>query len=195
MRTRTCRPRTSSSCDPQAVTDHAYGSIDATAQTAKFLIDAYYGEAVDHSYFVGCSTGGRQGMVFSQNFPDYLDGIVAGDPVYDLEAIALSEDWGVKAIEAITPTPIQKLPDGSPVLYPALPAADQNLAEMALKLEAALRRPSSDNVAPPVQPEAPPAPPARPPRSETAAPAPQKTSFENLEDEMASLLGRPKTPS
>jgi hypothetical protein len=35
--------------------------------------------------------------------PDYFDGIVAGDPVYDLEAIALTEDWGVKAIEAITP--------------------------------------------------------------------------------------------
>ena len=31
--------------DPQAVTDHAYGSIDVTAQTAKFLIDAYYGQA------------------------------------------------------------------------------------------------------------------------------------------------------
>jgi predicted peptidase len=64
--------------DPQAVTDHAYGSIDVTAQTAKFLIDAYYGQAPDRSYFVGCSTGGRQGMVFSQNFPDYFDGIVAG---------------------------------------------------------------------------------------------------------------------
>jgi flagellar protein FliO/FliZ len=66
---------------------------------------------------------------------------------------------------------------------------------MAQRLEAALRRPSTDNVAPPVQPEAPPSPPARPARSETAAPAPQKTSFENLEDEMASLLGRPKNSS
>ena len=118
--------------DPQAVTDHAYGSIDVTAQTAKFLIDAYYGQAPDRSYFVGCSTGGRQGMVFSQNFPDYFDGIVAGDPVYDLEAIALTEVWGVKAIEAITPAPIQKLPDGSPVLYPALPVADQNLFTSAI---------------------------------------------------------------
>ena len=114
------------------MTDHAYGSIDVTAQTAKFLIDAYYGQAPDRSYFVGCSTGGRQGMVFSQNFPDYFDGIVAGDPVYDLEAIALTEDWGVEAIEAITPTPIQKLPDGSPVLYPALPVADQNLVTSAI---------------------------------------------------------------
>ena len=98
--------------DPQAIVDHAYGSIDATTQTAKFLIDAYYGQRPNRSYFVGCSTGGRQGMVFSQNFPDYFDGIVAGDPVYDLEAIALSEDWGVQAIEAITPAPVEKLPKG-----------------------------------------------------------------------------------
>ncbi len=118
--------------EPQAVADHAYRSIDVTAQTAKFLIDAYYGQAPNRSYFVGCSTGGRQGMVFSQNFPDYFDGIVAGDPVYDLEAIALSEDWGVQAIEAITPTPIEKLPNGGPVLYPALPVADQNLFTSAL---------------------------------------------------------------
>jgi hypothetical protein len=78
-------------------------------------------------------------------------------------------------------------------------AADQNLAEMAQRLEAALRRPGGDNAeprvgAPPVAPEPPP---ARTPRSETppaAAPSP-KSGFENLEDEMASLLGRPKTPS
>jgi hypothetical protein len=78
-------------------------------------------------------------------------------------------------------------------------SADQNLAEMAQRLEAALRRPpgGGEPVAPPVAPE-PPAvraaprnePPAPPPAS-----APAKTGFDNLEDEMASLLGRPKSPS
>jgi hypothetical protein len=85
-------------------------------------------------------------------------------------------------------------PPPPPPPPPAASAADQNLAEMAQRLEAALRRPGGD-VAPPVQPEAPPAPPARPLRSEAPSPAPQKTSFENLEDEMASLLGRPKNSS
>ena len=78
---------------------------------------------------------------------------------------------------------------------PAQSSADQNLAEMAQRLEAALRRPATETVAPPVAPE-PPA--GRAPRSEPMpppAPAPQKSGFENLEDEMASLLGRPKTPS
>ena len=88
-------------------------------------------------------------------------------------------------------------PPPAPPSAPAPSSADQNLAEMAQRLEAALRRPA-EPVAPPVAPETPP---ARPSRSETPAPvpapapAPQKSGFENLEDEMASLLGRPKTPS
>ena len=91
-----------------------------------------------------------------------------------------------------------------PPLPPAPPqsSADQNLAEMAQRLEAALRRPTSESNeprvgAPPVAPEPPS---ARAARSEpviappVAAPA-AKSGFENLEDEMASLLGRPKSPS
>ena len=72
--------------------------------------------------------------------------------------------------------------------------ADQNLAEMAQRLEAALRRPADAPIAPPVAPEPPP---GRPARSEAPPPAsaPQKSGFENLEDEMASLLGRPKNSS
>jgi len=81
-------------------------------------------------------------------------------------------------------------------------SADQNLAEMAQRLEAALRRPAGDAEprvgAPPVAPEPPPGRSA--PRSEPSMPPPvpapsAKSGFENLEDEMASLLGRPKTPS
>lgn len=82
-------------------------------------------------------------------------------------------------------------PPVAPPPAPAQSSADQNLAEMAQRLEAALRRPAGETVAPPVAPEPPQ---ARAPRSEPA-PAPAKTGFENLEDEMASLLGRPKTPS
>lgn len=87
-------------------------------------------------------------------------------------------------------------------------AADQNLAEMAQRLEAALRRPgtrveasetrtvtvnSSERIgAPSVAPEAP-LPRAASLDADDAAPA--RPAFENLEDEMASLLGRPKNPT
>ena len=91
---------------------------------------------------------------------------------------------------AAPPPPIPQTPPQTPPQS----TADQNLAEMAQRLEAALRRPAGETAAPPVAPETPA---ARPPRSETPAepPAPQKSGFENLEDEMASLLGRPKNPS
>jgi hypothetical protein len=99
----------------------------------------------------------------------------------------------VRAPERAAPPPP---PPPPPPAAPAPSSADQNLAEMAQRLEAALRRPA-EPVAPPVAPETSP---ARPSRSSEApapapAPAPQKSGFENLEDEMASLLGRPKTPS
>jgi len=74
---------------------------------------------------------------------------------------------------------------------------------MAQRLEAALRRPSGDASevrvgAPSVAPEPPPGRAASRPEPSMAPPAAApltKTGFENLEDEMASLLGRPKTPS
>jgi flagellar biogenesis protein FliO len=89
--------------------------------------------------------------------------------------------------------PLRAAPPPPPPAAPLPPSADQNLAEMAQRLEAALRRPAGAADAPPVAPE-PPA--GRVSRSEPGAPSPApKTGFENLEDEMASLLGRPKSPS
>ena len=109
-----------------------------------------------------------------------------------------------RAPERTVAAPPPPIPSPPPVASPSLSAADQNLAEMAQRLEAALRRPAGEAAseprigAPPVAPEPPPSRP--PPRGEPSmappmpAPAP-KSGFENLEDEMASLLGRPKTPS
>jgi len=87
-------------------------------------------------------------------------------------------------------------PPPPPTAAPAMSSADQNLAEMAQRLEAALRRPpgGGDAVAPPVAPE-PPAARAAPRSEPPPPPAPAKSGFDNLEDEMASLLGRPKNPS
>jgi hypothetical protein len=82
-------------------------------------------------------------MMFSQNFADYYDGIVAGDPVYDLESIALSELYGVEAMAAITPAPIAKLANGSPVLYPAFPEPESNCPDNCLQTLANFISPSS----------------------------------------------------
>ncbi|WP_369722671.1 flagellar biosynthetic protein FliO [Bradyrhizobium sp. LLZ17] len=99
---------------------------------------------------------------------------------------------------AAPPPPVPQAPPVPPVAA-APSSAEQNLAEMAQRLEAALRRPAGETVAPPVAPEPPAAPPRaarnEPPPPPPVRPAPEKTSFENLEDEMASLLGRPKPSS
>ncbi|MGH9587751.1 MAG: tannase/feruloyl esterase family alpha/beta hydrolase, partial [Acidobacteriaceae bacterium] len=41
---------------------------------------AHYAKPAAYSYFVGCSTGGREGMILSQRFPTVFNGIVSGDP-------------------------------------------------------------------------------------------------------------------
>lgn len=106
----------------------------------------------------------------------------------------------VRAERAAAPPPPPPVPPPAAAAAPS--SAEQNLAEMAQRLEAALRRPGGETIAPPVAPEPPAAPPraARaeppsPPPAPSTKPAPEKTSFENLEDEMASLLGRPKPSS
>jgi flagellar biogenesis protein FliO len=102
-----------------------------------------------------------------------------------------------------TPKPPVRAPERAAAPPPPPPpqSADANLAEMAQRLEAALRGPAAapgTDAAPPVAPEAPPRDRAAPPQSEQpeAPPVPPpspKSSFENLEDEMASLLGRSKS--
>jgi feruloyl esterase len=40
----------------------------------------FYGKTHHKSYYLGCSTGGRQGFKSAQDFPDDFDGIIAGAP-------------------------------------------------------------------------------------------------------------------
>ena len=131
--------------DPMGTIDFAYQSIDVTTLTAKYLIAAYYGSEAGHSYWVSCSTGRRQGMVMSQNFPQYFNGIVDGNPVYDLQALQLSEIWSMEQILDVAiqrhrrwcPRHQHHVPGpppqpAEPILYPAFPVADQSLFETAL---------------------------------------------------------------
>ena len=66
--------------DQQAALDFLWIANGKVAVVAKALVGAYYGRAPAHSYFVGCSTGGREGMIMSQRYPAYFDGIVSGAP-------------------------------------------------------------------------------------------------------------------
>ena len=66
--------------DQQAALDFEFVAIGRVAVLAKQIIEAFYGRPPEHSYYVGCSTGGREAMLMSQRYPLYFDGIVAGAP-------------------------------------------------------------------------------------------------------------------
>ena len=67
----------------KAQEDFAYRAVHLTAVTAKEIIQSFYQADIAHSYFTGCSGGGRQGMIEAQRFPEDFDGIVAGAPWID----------------------------------------------------------------------------------------------------------------
>ncbi len=65
---------------PEKVVDFGYRAIHETAEKAKAIIKAFYGEGPKRSYFNSCSNGGRQALMEAQRFPGDYDGIIAGAP-------------------------------------------------------------------------------------------------------------------
>lgn len=65
---------------PEKIVDYGYRAIHETADKAKALVRAFYGEPAKYSYFTGCSNGGRQALMEAQRFPEDYDGIIAGAP-------------------------------------------------------------------------------------------------------------------
>lgn len=69
---------------------------------AKEIVRAYYGKAEKRSYYVGCSTGGQQGLVEAQRFPDDYDGVIAGAPANDRTHLHMGFIWDL-AVASETP--------------------------------------------------------------------------------------------
>jgi feruloyl esterase len=65
---------------PEKITDFAYRAMHDTVVTAKLIAVAFYGKGPKYSYYNGCSTGGRQGLIEATRFPDDFDAISAGAP-------------------------------------------------------------------------------------------------------------------
>ena len=68
---------------PEKVVDFGYRSMHEMAVQSKAIIQAFYERRPRLSYYQGCSTGGRQGMMEAQRYPEDFDAIVAGAPVYN----------------------------------------------------------------------------------------------------------------
>ena len=77
----------------QAEIDFGYRAVHLTVNAAKTVIAAYYGKAAAYSYHEGCSTGGRQGLMEAQRYPDDFDGIVAGAPANHYQDMNAVRVW------------------------------------------------------------------------------------------------------
>ena len=75
---------------PQQVRDYSWRAIHLATVAAKQLTSAKYGRRPDKSYFVGCSGGGRQGLIQAARFPDDYDGILSGAPAASFTDLAMS---------------------------------------------------------------------------------------------------------
>jgi feruloyl esterase len=80
--------------------DFAYRAVHETTVAAKKTLDRFYGSPPKLSYFNGCSTGGRQGLVAAHRYPQDFDGIVAGAPPIRTSAQTFSQIWGYQALSS-----------------------------------------------------------------------------------------------
>lgn len=77
----------------EKLADYCDESIHETTVLAKAIIGAYYCTDPSYSYYVGCSTGGRQGLIEAQMYPEDFDGILVGAPVHHLAEIQMRGIW------------------------------------------------------------------------------------------------------
>jgi len=84
--------------NPGAEVDWGWRSVTETTRVSRDLVRAFYRKPAQRSYFAGCSTGGRMGLMAAQRFPQDFDGIIAGAPALDYTGLVATQlAWYVLA--------------------------------------------------------------------------------------------------
>ena len=79
---------------PEKLVDFGYRAVHEMTVKAKAIIAAFYGaDALKHSYWSGCSSGGKQALTEAQRFPRDYDGIIAGAPANFFTHLIVSGIW------------------------------------------------------------------------------------------------------
>lgn len=73
--------------------DFASVSINDMTIIGKAVTESYYGCKPKYSYWTGCSTGGRQGMMMAQRYPTGYNGILANAPAFNWASFIIAEYW------------------------------------------------------------------------------------------------------
>ena len=78
---------------PEKVIDFGHRANHLAAVAAQQVLGDYYGNPADHNYFVGCSAGGRDGLMLASRYPEDYDAIIAGAPARRYPAILTQLHW------------------------------------------------------------------------------------------------------
>jgi len=79
--------------DQPLINDYASAGIHDMTVLGKAVTGAFYPGRIEDSYFVGCSTGGREALDEAQQYPDDYNGIVAGAPAVNLPRMVFADLW------------------------------------------------------------------------------------------------------
>ncbi len=93
---------------PEKIIDFGHRALHETTVKAKAVVSAFYDRRPKYSYYNGCSTGGRQGLVAATKYPEDFDGIVAGDPAnphIHLHAAGIALNMDLRKIPDLPLTP------------------------------------------------------------------------------------------
>ncbi|KAJ5765729.1 feruloyl esterase B [Penicillium odoratum] len=77
--------------NPEVLADYAYRSVHVGSVVGKKVTELFYSQGYNTSYYLGCSTGGRQGYQSVQRYPDDFDGVVAGSAAFNFVNLI---SWG-----------------------------------------------------------------------------------------------------
>ena len=73
--------------DPRATERYAHAAILVATLFGKAVTKAYYGEAPAHSYYEGCSNGGRGALNAAAKYGAEFDGVIAMAPTLNMTGI------------------------------------------------------------------------------------------------------------
>jgi hypothetical protein len=65
---------------PERLADFGWRSVHEMTEKGKAITAAHYGRPARYAYWIGCSTGGKQGLTEAQRFPSDYDGMVVVAP-------------------------------------------------------------------------------------------------------------------
>ncbi|KAI1095104.1 tannase and feruloyl esterase [Rostrohypoxylon terebratum] len=77
----------------QLLENFASTSLNELSIIGKAITKSYFGKPPHHSYFSGCSQGGRQGMKLAEMYPTAFDGIAASAPAPYLTRLGVGNLW------------------------------------------------------------------------------------------------------